>query len=529
VYADSIDTLFERYGPAYKWLAMVTCMLGGMTAILASSTVNVAFPDIMGTFGIGRDQAQLLSTGYFASMTAGMLLSAWLIDWLGERLSYSIALTLFLLGAAMSGSAQTSEILMSGRVLQGTAAGIIQPLTMAVVFKVFPKGSKGMSMGLYSMGMVLAPTLGPTAGGFAIEYFNWRYVFLLTVPSVCLAFIMGNLFMPSRVRPKNFPTFDFLGFGFLSVALFCYMIGFSYGQRMGWGSSEIVGLFILAFVMTVSFILRQLYGPQPLINLKLFLIPHFTAAALISLFTGCAFMASTFMLPLFVQQIQQYTPMEAGMMMIPGGLSLLIMYPVAGRMADALPPQILIYAGLISFSLAFLCLSKADVNTPFWSLVSFTLLIRVGTAFTRPVVNSTALQSLPNALVNQGSGAINFMRQLGAAMGTSMLVVFLERRIPFHSDAFATAQTGTNGLSQAAQGHLVQILGEAGVPEALQEPGALHLLGKMIYAQASTNGFQDTFMALAVVSIVGVLPAMVLALSNKDPVVSTPEPKRATK
>ncbi|MBT5665034.1 MAG: DHA2 family efflux MFS transporter permease subunit [Rhodospirillaceae bacterium] len=517
MYAESIDTLFERYGPVYKWLAAATCMLGGMTAILASSTVNVAFPDIMGTFGIGRDQAQLLSTGFFASMTAGMLLSAWLIDWLGERLSYSVALVLFLLGAAMSGTAQNPEILMSGRVLQGTAAGIIQPLTMAVVFKVFPKGRKGMSMGIYSMGMVLAPTLGPTAGGFAIEYFNWRYAFLLTLPSISLAFILGNLFMPSRVWSKTIPPFDFLGFGFLAGGLFCYMIGFSYGQRLGWGSNDIVELFAAAVILTICFILRQLYGPNPLINLKLFMIPQFTAAALIALLTGCAFLASTFMLPLFVQQIQQYSPMEAGMMMIPGGLSLLIMFPVAGRLADALPPQVLIYAGLISFSLAFVFLARADVNTPFWSLVSFTLLIRAGTAFTRPVINSTALQAVPQALVNQGSGAINFMRQLGAAMGTSLLVVFLERRIPFHSDAFAAAQTGAGGFSLATQGQLTQILGEAGVPEALREPGALHHFSSMIYAQASTNGFQDTFLALAFVSIVGVIPAGVMALMKHRP------------
>ncbi|MGY8960507.1 MAG: MFS transporter, partial [Alphaproteobacteria bacterium] len=103
MYADSIESLFDRYGPVYKWLATATCMLGGMTAILASSTVNVAFPDIMGAFGIGRDQAQLLSTGYFASMTAGMLVTAWLIEWLGERHTYSLALSVFLIGAAMSG------------------------------------------------------------------------------------------------------------------------------------------------------------------------------------------------------------------------------------------------------------------------------------------------------------------------------------------------------------------------------------------------------------------------------------------
>lgn len=504
---ESIDDLFKRYGPVYKWLATVTCMLGGMTAILASSTVNVAFPDIMGTFGIGRDQAQLLSTGYFASMTAGMLLSAWLVDGIGERRSYSIALVVFLLGALMSGLSQSPGSLMFGRVMQGMAAGAIQPIAMAVVFKVFPAGRKGMSMGIYSMGMVLAPTFGPTMGGLAIEFFNWRYVFLLTVPSVALAFILGNMFMPSRARPQRLPPFDFFGFFAMCGALIGFLLGFSYGQRLGWGSSEIIGLFAVGAFGSAGFVLRQIYGAHPLINMKLFLIPQFAAASLVALFTGCAFLSSTFLLPLFVQQIQGYSPLEAGLMMMPGGLSLLILFPVAGRLADTMPPQLMIYFGLISFGMAFVFLSGADVNTPFWTLVSFTLLIRAGTAFTRPVVNSTALQALPPALVNQGSSAVNFMRQLGAAIGTSGLVVFLEMRIPFHADAFS----GASQIGRGFQEKIIRLLTEAGVPEAVRGPGALHYLADMIYAQASTAGFQDTFIVLAGVSFAGAAPAWLMA------------------
>ena len=156
---ETIDDLFVRYGPSYKWLATITSVIGGMTVILASSTVNVAFPDIMGAFGIGRDQAQLLSTGYFGAMTAGMLLSAWAIQNFGQRTAFIGALIIFLIGSAMSGIATNTVMLSLGRVLQGTAAGIVQPLAMAVTFSVWPARSKGMSMGMFSMGMVLAPII----------------------------------------------------------------------------------------------------------------------------------------------------------------------------------------------------------------------------------------------------------------------------------------------------------------------------------------------------------------------------------
>jgi len=198
-------------------------------------------------------------------------------------------------------------------------------------------------------------------------------------------------------------------------------------------------------------------------------------------------------------------------MMMPGGISLLILFPLAGRLSDSLPPQLMIYFGLLSFGMAFVFLSGADVNTPFWTLVGFTLLIRTGTAFTRPVVNSTALKTLPTELVNQGSSAINFMRQLGAAIGTNGLVVFLEMRIPFYSDAFAATQGDAGQAGREIHEQITRLLTEAGVPEAVRGPGALHYLADMIYAQASSAGFQDTFLVLAFVSFAGAGPAWLMA------------------
>jgi MFS transporter, DHA2 family, multidrug resistance protein len=512
---ESIEDLFVRYGPVYKWLATVTCMVGAMTVALASSTVNVAFPDIMGAFGIGRDQAQLLTTGYFASQTAGMLLSAWLIKAGGERSAYTLSLLVFLVGATMSAMAQSPEILLMGRVLQGLAAGAIQPLGMAVTFKVFPAHQKGLSMGIFSMGMVLAPSLGPTMGGIAIDAFSWRYIFLLSLPTAFIALLLCNFFIPSRVRMARLPKFDFLGFGLLCLFLTGFLLGFSYGQRLGWTSTDILTLFALGLSGGVGFVFRQLYGDDPLVNLRMFKNAQFTAAALIAFFTGCAFLSSTFMLPLFVQQIQHYTPLNAGLMMIPAGLSLFILFPLAGRMSDMMPPQYMIYAGLVAFAVAYGLLAGADVNTPFWSLVAFTVLLRVGTALTRPVTNATALKSLPPDMVNQGASTINFVRKLGAAIGTNCVIVFLELRIPFHGDAYAAMQTGASQTTLEMRERLIRLFTEAGVPEAARDPGAFLYLGDIIYAQASTMGYHDAFMLLAVIAFFGVAPAWVMARLNK--------------
>jgi DHA2 family multidrug resistance protein len=517
LYNESIEDLFARYGPAYKWFATITSVIGGMTVILASSTVNVAFPDIMGAFGIGRDQAQLLSTGYFGAMTGGMLLSAWVIQNFGQRTAFIGALLIFILGSAMSGLATNTALLSFGRVFQGTAAGVVQPLAMAVTFSVWPSRSKGMSMGLFSMGMVLAPIMGPTMGGLALEYFNWHYIFLLQLPTAAVACVLGILFMPNQELPKKLPKFDFTGLLLMWTSLACLLLSFSFGQRLGWVSDTIISGFTIGIITAIGFIFRQIYGSHPLVNMKLFLVPRFSAAAVISFFAGCAFLSSTFMIPLFVQEIQHYTPLRAGILMIPGGLSLLILFPLSGRLTDLFPTSYLIYFGLFAFGMAFVLMSQADVNTPFWTFVSFTILIRVGTAFIRPVMNTEALRALPPDLVNQGSGVVNFIRMLGAAIGTNVLVVFLELRIPLHMDAFTATQITVSQASGELLGQITRLLSEAGVAEAIRTPGALNYLGEVIMAQASTRGFQDSFLALGIFAFCGFIPAIYLSQAQRKP------------
>lgn len=510
-----MDDLFKRYGPAYRWLATVSCMLGATTVVLAQTTVNVAFPDIMGAFSIGRDQAQWLSSGFFAAMTAGMLLQAWLVSIFGERRTYVTALAAFTIGAAMSGFAPNVEFLTIGRLIQGMAAGIIQPLAMAVTFKVFPAERRGTAMGLFAMGIVFAPAMGPTLGGIAIEWFNWRYVFLLTVPIALMAVVLGGIFLPSRRMPSRLPPFDLIGFALMCAALFSLLLALSNGTRDGWESDKILLQFTFGVAAAISFIFWELRTPNPLLNLQLFRYTRFTAATLIAFFTGGVFLTSTFLIPVFVQQVQNYTPLNAGLLLMPGGLSLLLLFPLAGRISDSVPAVLLLSFGLCSFAIGFILLSGASVDTPFWTFVAFTMFVRIGLAFTSPVTNAEALKSLPFELVSQGSGTISFVRQLGAAFILNAVVAYLEYRVRFHGDALTATQTAASQTSQSFLDEVRRILSESGVPDAAQSSGALHYLGQIIQAQAQVLGFQDAFTALAGLCLLSFIAVYVLTRTRK--------------
>ena len=231
--SETIEVLAARYGPRYRWLATVTVMLGTISAVLTTTTVNVAIPDIMGAFGIGQDKAQWLSTGALAAMTVGMLLNAWLLARYGQRRTFIGALCVFIAALLVAGMAPNEAVLIGCRIVQGGVAGVLQPLSMYTLFRVFPPNQRGTAMGLFGMSVILGPALGPTLGGVMIEHFNWRYIFYVAVPVAALGMLLGSIFMPQRedgVRAK----FDFAGFTLLAVGLACLLTALSSGQREGW-------------------------------------------------------------------------------------------------------------------------------------------------------------------------------------------------------------------------------------------------------------------------------------------------------
>lgn len=508
-------TLFERYGPAYRWLVTITGLLGAFSMVLSATVANVAVPKVMGAFGVGQDQAQWMATAFLATMTASQLLNAWVTTRLGPRLAYMMTLAVFTVGSFLAATAPNMEMLIVGRVMQGFAAGVVQPLTQVVVFQVFPDHRRGMAMGIYGAGVTLAPGIGPVVGGIVIDAISWRAIFLLPLLPCFFAVIGGMLFMPTRDPRGDRPPFDWIGYGLLCLALVCILTAIARGPIEGWRSNQIVLEAVIGVGAAIAFAIWQTRTRAPLLAVDLLRNPVFVSALFVALVFGAGNFGSSYLIPVFVQEVQGYTPTLAGLVLLPAGILLTASLPVMGRISDRLPGYVMIMCGLFCFALGSLLMMLGDVNTSFWVIAFYACVTRFGLAFILPSLSATALKALSTQELAKGSGNLNFFRQLGGAVGTNVIVVWLQMRTNLHSDWLTATQTPGNETSLALLADVMQRLAEVGAPEAVRQGLALDFLGRVVWAQASTFGFQDAFLALAVVFLLALIPAWILGRAGR--------------
>ena len=281
-----IEEMFRRFGPSYRWFVTVGGLLGSMSMVLSGTMVNVAVPSIMGAFGIGQDLAQWVATAFLTTMVASQLLNAWMVEAFGQRATYSAALFLFCLGAFVCAAAPNIETLISGRVMQGVSAGLIQPLVLATVVMVFPPERRGMAIGVYGMGVTLVPSFGPFVGGLAIDSMAWRDIFFVPLPLVGLAFVLGLVFMPAKKISFRLPAFDWFGYILVATALMCAMSTIGNGQRWGWSSDRTLLFLFVGIATSVVFVYTQLRAKNPLIDVSVFKDLRFTSAMFIAFAFG---------------------------------------------------------------------------------------------------------------------------------------------------------------------------------------------------------------------------------------------------
>ena len=292
------------------------------------------------------------------------------------------------------------------------------------------------------------------------------------------------------------------------------MTGIADGQREGWQASRIVLSLTVGTAAAIGFVLWELRVDKPLLEIRMFAIPAFAASAVVAFIFGAGMMGSTYLVPVFVQTTQGFSPLEAGLMMMPGGLMLAVIFPLAGRLADAVSPALMIMCGLLVYALGLVMMSTADADTTFWTLAGVTMISRLGLGFINPSLNASSLKALPPELVRQGAGASNFLRQLGGAFGINLGVVFLELRTRFHAEALTATQDYANSTTRRLISQVEHLLARSGLPETIQKSGALEYLGSIVQGQSLSLAFQDTFILGAIVALAAVppgLPAVALA------------------
>lgn len=415
-----------RYGERWRWLAVFTVMLGTMATVLSATVVNVALHDIMLEFGIRQGQVHWLATGFIAAMTTTMLASSWLLDHFGVRKTLGVAMALFSAISIAGGFATSPEQLIVARIGQGAMAGLMQPMGMYLLFRVFPRERRGHAMGIYGMGVILAPALGPVLGGFLVDQLDWRYVMFAPAPVTLIGVLMAWRFLPLPVsRPAPY-RFDLPGLILLGTTIGLALDALNRLQMVA-GQGALIALEAAAAALALGlFVVRERKARHPLVNVGLLRKPAFLFANLGAMALGLALFGSTYLVPLFVQTALGFSATEAGLLMLPAGIVLGITFPLAGRLADRKSARSLVVFGIAVFALSAVLFALSDLELAFGWLALWTVIGRVGIGFMLPALSTGALNPLKPEELGAGSSTINFTRQLGGAFGVNLVALTIE-------------------------------------------------------------------------------------------------------
>ncbi len=456
---NSLQALQQRHGERYRWLLLLSVMLGTMASVMSATIMNVAIPDMSHHFELGQSRAQWVSSGFMVAMTVSMLTTPWLLARYGYRRVYALCMGVLLLGGLGGGLAGDYALVLLARVAEGLAAGVVQPIPAIIILRAFGPGEQGRASGLFGTGVVLAPALGPSIGGVLVDWFGWRSIFFMVVPLALLALWLARRYVPTTApggvaANADSAGLDWLGLALASAATLMLLNGLV--QLRGDGGTGAPGqgaalLLCLAALAALAFVLWQRHlqrasragARAALMNLQVFAHRNFAMGSVVAFTYGTALFGSTYLYPVYMQMALGLSPSTIGVALLPSGIALAVTINLVGRLADRQPASRLVMLGLALLALSFgLIFTVHPAQGLAWLWV-WVMLGRIGLGFILPSLNLGALRGVPPALIPQGASVINFVRMVGGAAGVSLCAIVLEWRL-----AAAGVQLG-QGLSEA--------------------------------------------------------------------------------
>jgi MFS transporter, DHA2 family, multidrug resistance protein len=504
----------EPWRPKFNpWLIAVVVSLAAFMEVLDTSIANVALPYMAGSLGASNDQSTWVLTSYLVSNAIVLPISGWFSSVLGRKRFFMICLTMFTLTSLLCGIAPSLATIIFFRVLQGAGGGGLQPLAQAILADTFPPEKRGIAFALYGVTAVVAPTIGPTLGGWITDNYTWRWIFFINLPvGMVTLFLVYRLIEdpPWVKRAKDAGVaIDYIGIALLALGVGALQIMLDKGQEDDWfGSRFILALAIVAGVSLVSLVIWEWFQRHPIIEVQLFRNLNFLGANGMIFVLGLMLFSTLVMMPLFLQTLLGYTSESAGLVLSGGGLLLLILMPIVGTLASKVQARYLIAFGWVTLSLAmFYSSRRLDLEISF-GFASFLRVIQVfGLGFLFVPINLASYIGMPVEKSNSVAGIVNFMRNIGSSVGTSMVTTLIARRSQVHQ-MYLVAHAGP-GQPVFTQGvaALASRLYVAGFDAELAGRKAYSLVYESLVGQASTLAYIDTY------AILGMAAAIMFVLS----------------
>ena len=490
-----------------RWVLLVVVMIGTFMSVLDTTIMNVALPHIMSSFGANVEKAQWITIGFLIASAVAMPLTSWLGRRLGYGNLYLLVLSVFTLGAAASASAWTLDGLIYARVVQGAGAGIVHPASIAILTRAFPPHMRGRAFGVWSIGVMVAPTLGPTLGGILIDFISWRAIFTMSFVVGLFALAITTALL-DRSRDEAPLPFDYMGYLTLVTFLVSALLTVANGQQQGWNSGIILLGGALAVTSFMLFLVVEWDAPHPIVPLRLFRIPDLSLSLLLNMYKAMSWGGGAFMLPIFLHQVQRRESFQIGLIMMPGALMMALGSPIAGLLTDRFGGRWLTFAGTLIMAGAILLYYNLDPSYDLWMLLLPQFIRGVGMALINTPVVTTGVNSVSREDAGNASWLLNLSQRVGGAFSISILSTILSRQTSIQKDFL-----GRSALVSAAPSRDIIRRGMSmGFSASEAKTAARAAFGRTVGQAATTLAFQNMFLILGLIALTASIPAYFLTV-----------------
>ncbi len=414
-------------------------MLATFMEVLDTSVANVSLPHIAGNLSATTDEATWVLTSYLVANAIILPATNWLGNLFGRKTFLVGCITLFTIASALCGAAGSLGFLVIARVFQGAAGGALQPISQAVLLESFPPNKRGSAMAVFAMGVVVAPILGPTLGGWITDNYTWRWVFYINLPIGLLAGLMANAFIedPPYLERVEARSIDYIGFGFLAIWLATLQFVLDKGQELDWfGSHTIVWCVTISAAAFLAFVVRELTARKPLVDLRVLKNRNLAVGCTLIAILGALLYGTIAVLPLFMQNLLHYTALDAGLALSPRGVGAFLATIIVGRLVGKISNRILITIGFIGLAYSSWLFGNINLTIGMSSIVWPTILSGVAISFIFVPLATSSMGTLEQNQIGNASGLFNLMRNLGGSIGIAGLTTLVARGAQSNQAAF---------------------------------------------------------------------------------------------
>ena len=505
------------------WIIAIAVMLATFMEVLDTSVANVSLPHIAGSFSATTEEAVWVLTSYLISNAIILPTTAWFSTFFGRKRLLILCIALFKAASFMCGTSTSLSMLIFARILQGIGGGALQPLSQAILLESFPPEKRGIATAVFGMGVVVAPIIGPTLGGWITDNYSWHWVFLINIPVGILAIFLSQAFVedPPYIKNAKPGRIDFAGFGFMAIWLATLQIILDKGHRADWFASEWVRWFaVISLVSFICFVVRELTVKEPIVNLKILKNRNFAIGVFLITVVGAVLYGTLAMLPLFLQTLLGYTAEKSGLVISPRGIGSFLTIIVVGKLVGKMDNRILIILGFILLGISNIILGNINLVIDMSTIIWPNILMGVSLGLIFIPLTTMTLGTLKNEYIANGTGIFNLMRNIGGSIGISGVTTYLSTYAQVHQNHMSAYLNPYNPVYQERFNSIVNYQSQyTDIVSATKQ--AQGIIYGILLKQANLWGFIENFRLFGFISLL-MIP-LVFLFKKTNPFVSRKE------